>query len=573
MKKTGVILGAVCILAAVLYFLVTARMGKVTAADFLSAETLVCIEQRDLGPLLDEFKGSRLGRAAAGIDYVKIATDLGLAPEEINKVKDTGKQVDDFINSPIFKEILGQQFTAALLPVADGNQDSPEQMAEKGLLLIAKPRHSTDILKVLSSLFTSKLEQTDIEHGRHTITQYLIEEDKTLNVVTVKGYVIAAFDQRLVQESLDRYDGKQGSLAQSKEYLRLRRDFKDAKLFTYISLPKFHELAVRMTESLDPAQKEEMQAALAQWKGWKGMAFGAWKEKGKIRDKAVVLFKKDELDPFMAKMCGVQPGKNKTLAMVPADIIGYYWTNTLDMNAFWTIFSQEMKDNAEQLKALEGEVKSATGVELQPLLAMFGSEAVILLKEVATDGFIPLPNGALFVQIKNEADFVKVLQTLLTKIDIPIQTEEYKGVKLNSLGVSLHPSLKPVYALHQGYLILASTVDLVKKVIDSQAGGGLAADAGFQQANQGLQQGLTKDNNSISIIRFAALLQLMKELSNWGGTMLSMQDPEVAVKSKVVIEQLIHPLLDGLAMYDVVGSHSLVRDDALIMESITVLAP
>ena len=572
MRKTGVILGAVCVVAVVLYLLVTVRLGKVTVADFLPTETLVCIEQRDLGPLLDEFKVSRLGRAVMGIDTTKIATDLGLAPEEINKIKDARKQLDDFLNSPVFQEVLGQEFTLALLPVPDDALDAPEKTAASSFLFIAKPRHNADLLEMMSSLFARKLEQTSIQHGKYSIKQYSLEKEKTLSVVTVAGYVIAAFDERLVQAGLDRYDSKQKTLAQNKEYIRLRHDFIDAKLFTYVSMPALSSQISRLTATFDPEQKGNIQKALDQWKGWEGLAFGVWKEKGRVRDKGVVLFNKDKLNPLVAKMCSVQPGENKTLAMIPADILGYYWTNTLSMGTFWEMFTQEMKDSTEQIKAIEQDVKKFTGVELQQLIAMFGSEAVFLLKDVATDGFIPLPNGAIFLKIAKEDEFIKMLHPLLVKTAIPFQNEDYKGVKLNILGVSLHPGLQPVYALHQGYLVMASTVDLVKKIVDG-GGSGLVGDGRFQQVNQGLNQGLTKVNNSVSFVRFSSLLKMMKELATWGGTMLSMQAPEVALKSKVVIEQMVLPLLDGLAMYEVIGSRSGIQNDAIVLESVMVLAP
>ncbi len=566
MKKTGAILGAVGIVVLVLYFLVTARMDKVKAADFLPAESVICIEQRDLGELLDDFKVSRLGRAVIAIDPVKIAMDLGRSPQEIKGMSDGRKHLDEFLNSPVFREILGKEFTIGLLPVPVDALDFPEKTAESSLLFIARPRHNADILELLTSLFARKLEQITTRYGTYSLTRYGIDEGMSLSVATVHGYVIAAFDERLVQQSLDRYDSKQGSLAQKKEYIRLRHDFMKAKLFTYISMPALHDQLSRMAKNLDPPRKADVQKAIGQWNGWQELAFGAWKEKGGIRDKAVVLFQKDKLDPLVAKMCNVQPVENKTLVMIPADILGYYWSNTFNMNTLWKMFTREMKDSPEEIQAMEENVQTATGVELQQLFAMFGPEAVFLVKDIATDGFIPLPNGAIFLKIEKEDAFVKMLQPLLTKIDIPTQNQEYKGVKVISWKVSFHPSLQPVYALHKGYLILASSVDLVKKIIDSEDGGGLVSDELFQQVNDGLKQGLTKENNSVSFFRFSSLLHMAKELANWGGTMLSMQGPETALQSKVMLEQLVLPLLDGLAQYEVIGSRSMVQDDAIILE-------
>ena len=589
MKKIVVLIGGICVLAAGLYFLVTAWTGKGTAADFLPVDILVTVEQRDLGKLMDDFTDSPLGRAVAGLDYVKMATDLELSPEEIAQIREGRKQLEQFLGSQVFKEFFGRQFTLALLPFPEPVLDAPAKMMANSLLFIARPRHNADILDLLTTFFAKELEQTSLQHGKYSLKQYRIEEGMSVTVATVGGYVIAAFDEQLVQASLDRYDNKQESLAGNKEYQRLRHEFLDADLFTYISIPALYDQASRWVNDLDQHDKENVQKTIDQWKGWDGLAYGAWKEKGDLRDKAVILFTKEKLDPLVARMCAVQPGENKTLSMVPADILGYYWTNTWDLQGIWEMFVREMTDSMEQVEAIEQNVKTSTGVEIKQLLSMFGSEAVLLLKEVATDGFIPLPNGAIFVKIAKEDEFVEMLEPLLAKANIPTLAEDYKGVKLVSWGVSLHPGLQPVYALHQGYLILASTMDLVKEIIDSPAGyqkrsetaggdagsgigGALVNDGSFQRINEGLEQGLSEANNSVSFVRFSSLLQMMKDLASWGGVMLSMQDRESALKSTVVLEQLILPLLDGMAMYDVIGARSVILDDSIVLESTTILA-
>lgn len=577
MKKTGAILTVIVVIALGLYFLVTARFGKVTAADFLPEEILLAVEQQDLGQLLEDYKNSRLGHTITGIDYLKIASDLGMAQEEVDKISGVSKKMGDFFKSPVFKELFGKEFTLALLPVTDINLASPDKAATGSLVFISRPSHDADILKLISSLFIGKLNQTSIQHGKYSIQQIALEEGIVLNVATVQGYIIAALDVGLVQASLDRFDNKSGSkkgtLAQSSEYIRLRQEFTDAKCFVYVSMPMLYGQAVMFAEQLDIPEHDELLKAIDQWKGWNGLAFGAWKEKGQIRDKGVVLFNREKLDPLVAKMCSVKPTENKTYAMVPADILGYYWTNTLNMGMFWEMFRREMQGSEEQLKAIEKEVKAATGLELDQILAMFGSEAAVLMKEMVTDGFIPLPNGAIFLKIEKEADLLKMVKSQLAKMDIAIQAEEYKGVALNTLDISFHPSLRPVYVMHQGYLILAGSADMVKKIIDSQGSQGLFAEKSFQQVNEGLHKGMTGSNNSVSYVKFSSLLKMIRELANWGGTILSMQDPETGRKSKVVLDQLIFPLLDGLGMYEAMGSRSVIQDDALIMESTMILAP
>jgi hypothetical protein len=576
MKKTGVILAALAV-AVGLYFLVTARHAKVTAADFLPEEILLTVQQQDLGRLLEDSTNSRLGKAISKIDFLKVASELGMGEDDRAKMGGAGKQLKDFFNSPIFNEFFGKEFTFAVLPVAPANLASPEKSVTGSLLFISRPSHDADILKLISSVFMGKTHQSTMEHGKYSIHQIPLDGGIVLSLATVQGYVIAALDAGLVRASLDRFDGKgtskKGTLSQNSEYIRLRQEFIDAKSFAYVSMPAVSDQAVRFVGNLGAPEQDDLLQAIDQWKGWNGLAFGAWKEKGRIRDRAIVLFDKEKLDPFVARMFTVKPSENKIYAMVPADIVGYYWTNTMNMRIFWEMFSREMEGSGEQLKAIEREVKGATGFELEQILAMFGSEAAVLMKEMVTDGFIPLPNGAIFLKIEKEADFLKMVKSLLAGRDIAVQTEEYKGIALNTLDISFHPSLRPVYVIHQGYLILAGSADMVKKIIDSQGGQGLVAEKSFQQVNEGLQKGLTGSNNSVGYIRISSLLKTIRELANWGGTILSMQDQETSRKSKIVLGQLLFPLLDGLAMYEVMGSRSVIQNDALIMESAIILAP
>ncbi len=576
MKKTGVIL-AVLAVAVGLYFLVTARPAKVTAADFLPEEILLTVEQQDLGMLLEDSTNSRLGQAISNIDYLKVASELGMGEDDLAKMGGAGKQLKDFFNSPIFNEFFGKEFTFAVLPVAPANLASPEKSVTGSLLFISRPSHDADILKLISSVFMGKTHQSTMEHGKYSIHQIPLDGGIVLSLATVQGYVIAALDAGLVRASLDRFDGKstskKGTLSQNSEYIRLRQEFIDAKFFAYVSMPAVSDQVVRFVGNLGAPEQDDLLQAIDQWKGWNGLAFGVWKEKGRIRDRVVVLFDKEKLDPFVARMFTAKPSENKIYAMVPADIVGYYWTNTLNMRIFWEMFNSEMEGSGEQLKAIEREVKGATGFELEQILAMFGSEAAVLMKEMVTDGFIPLPNGAIFLKIEKEADFLKMVKSLLARRDIAVQAEEYKGIALNTLDISFHPSLRPVYVIHQGYLILAGSADMVKKIIDSQAGQGLVAEKSFQQVNEGLQKGLTGSNNSVGYIRISSLLKTIREIANWGGTILSMQDSETSRKSKIILGQLVFPLLDGLAIYEAMGSRSVIQNDALIMESAVILAP
>jgi len=58
---------------------------------------------------------------------------------------------------------------------------------------------------------------------------------------------------------------------------------------------------------------------------------------------------------------------------------------------------------------------------------------------------------------------------------------------------------------------------------------------------------------------------------SWGGTTLAIKDRELARKSKVLIDDLINPLLEGLSMYSIIGSRKYVEGSTIVFESYTHL--
>lgn len=571
MKKAGVFI-VVVVAGLIIYFLLMAKQEKITSADFLPEKVLMTVEQRELAQLLDEFKLTPLGQTLINLDVEKIGGELELSPEDLSRGMTLYKGVETFFAGPLYREFLGRQFTIALLPVNGQSPENPDKLVKSSLLLISNPQHNTDVLQLIGSFFSGNLQPTTTKHGKYNLTNYHLDETTDLTVTTVKGYFLAAFDERLVTAGLDRFESRQGILSKYAPYLRLKQDFSGSKLFAYVSPPDLSDQLKTLESQLEMIPPEQLEGLLRQWQGWNAAAFGVWKDKGQIRDKTVMLFNKEQLDPLVAGMCSLKPSENKTLAMIPSAVLSYYWTNTLNMHAFWQMFIREMGESEEHLKEFNQDTKALTGMELDQLLSLFGSEASLVLKEIVTTGFVPLPNGCLLVKVAREPELLQMLQTVSKNISLPVQIEEYHGVKLNIIGMSPHPSLQPTYVLHQGYLILASSTELLKTIVDNPGDKGLSSDPGFQQANQILAQRLTHPGNSVSFVRFASLMKLLKDLASWSSTMYALQDPENAAKAQFLIKEVVLPLLDGLSRYDVIGSRSEIKGDAVILESSTVLA-
>ena len=82
-----------------------------------------------------------------------------------------------------------------------------------------------------------------------------------------------------------------------------------------------------------------------------------------------------------------------------------------------------------------------------------------------------------------------------------------------------------------------------------------------------LQGELTQSNNSTAYVHIALMADAFKTLATWAGGIAVLQGPESAHKVNVVIEELVLPLLDGVAMYTQLASRTEVKEKSIVVET------
>ncbi len=566
MKKVGVGLLFFCCCVALVVLLLSRQEEEVVAAEFLPENVLFYAEQQDFSFLYQEFQHSRLGRTLASLDYSGVAAELGVSEEKNHEFEAHRLKISDFLASPAFQELFGKEFSVALFPANSFSAENPTRALEERLLLIARPRHNAEVLQFLTPLFTGDIQQATVRYGSHTITRYQMDEQRILSTVMVKGMVLAGFDERLVRKSLDCYDDKQNTLQQNKEFQRLRQSLKQAKLFIYLSLPALCEQGHKISEKLPKEDQEMLLILLDQWQGWGEAAYGAWQEEDLIHDKAVIIFDSQELDSRVAELCGVKPTLNNTLTMVPTDVLFYYWTNTFNLPLIWDLYSSRLPGQAGDLDVLRQEVREATGVELEALLAMVGKEFAFLIRDIDANG-IPLPKTALVVQLNEPESFIPVFENLLSAAEIPISKKKYGDEIITYWGLAPQGGLQPAFTVQGEYLLLSNSIDVIKQIVDlkNDPKKSFLENSDIQRVGSGL----LFENNSAAYIDIAGLADVLKDIASWTASMAILQGPEAARTSHVLLEQIILPLLDGFAMYSKLGSRSIIGKDTIMLESTT----
>ncbi len=569
MKKIGfVTILLVCCLG--LFFVLQKEHEKgIQAPDFLPEDVLFYGEQHEFVTMYQEFTQSRLGKTLSRIEYSKVAAALGGDQIFVEKILRHWQDVDKTLREPGFNQIFGKEFSLALFSAQSFSPENPAKALEERLLLITRPRHNTKILQFLAPYLSAGTKQSTAQYGAHIITRYQFDEQETLSIAMVDGMVLAAFDERLVRKSLDVYDNKTNTLAGNPHFQKLRKRFQGADLFQYLSLPALMEQGKMIAGALQDEEHRQFLTLLEQWEGWGAAAYGAWKEEGLIKDAIEILYEPEDLDREVAGLFGVEPSNNKTLAMLPADTLFYYWINSLNLPLLFELYSETLIEyNPGMFYLLQQELQDITGMGLEEILAMVGRECGIVIQDVGSNG-LPLPKIMVVLQLKEPQKFKHIFNQILLEAEIPINTKSYKGQEISYWGIAPQVGLQPAFTLFEDYLLLSNSRDLLKEIVvlQSEPGLSLLNTPGLKK----LRKELTRKNNSAAYIHIDRLADALKQIATWAGGMAVLQGPETAHKVDIVVKELVLPLLDGISMYKQLASRSEVLGNSILIESTTTI--
>ncbi len=558
-----VLLGISCF--SLFFFLKSDRIKTVQAADVLPSDIMLYAEQRDFVEMYQKIADSRLGRVLSRIDYVDIAIELGSDKKPVKEALNLWQKIDKLINEPGFDQLLGKEFSLALFPMPGFSLEDPAKILEERLLLIARPRHDARILQFLASYITKDIEQTTAQYGKHTITRYKLDEHYTLSTASVAGLVLAAVDERLVRKSLSVFDDQTNTLAQSATFQKLRKSLEGATFFKYFAMAPLQEQAKLLAEHLSEDEQKQIYELLEQWNGWQAGAYGAWEEEGLIKEKLEILFDADQLDPEVAKLFVSPPEKNNTLNMVPADSLFYYWGNGLNLPLLFEMYSELLIEKRPQmLDLLQQELRDISGMGIEEILALTANECAVVVEDVDGGG-VPLPKVLLMLELQDVDSFMEVFHKLLEEADIPISTSNYQDHKISYWGVAPQDGLQPAFALSGNFLLLSNSRNLVKQAIKLQKNpvNTLTNNPELKE----LKEKLIQANNSTSYVHIARMADAFKAIATWAGGMAVLQGPETARKANLLIDEVVLPLLDGIAMYTQLASRTEVKESSIVMES------
>lgn len=571
MRQIAIIAPLLFLLFFIIYLFTPDFSLKIKPESFVDEEALLLVTQKDLGKRIDEFTASPLGRAFAEINYQQIADELDSSLIDAEKLSSISQTVHQAIEHPLVKILFGREVTIALSPFKPDASSLFEQQIIDNLLIIGRPKHSAKLIDILANLVPEKELVSETLYGGHVIRRFPLDQQTVLATTRVKDLFIFSVNEKLLRRGLDRYDnGGAGSLAQRPDFVMNKDTFMKASLFCYLNIFKMYQAASKTLHTISPDKESRLNAELEKFRGFRSGFFGAWKEKGKIIEKAVIRFAEDEMVPRVARKITAAPGKADTIFRVSEDTLLYYWNSQLDLDPFLEIVNLlgGQGENGHNDDIVQ-KIATITGLKTEEIHRLAENDITLALKSIPVDQFVPIPSFLFSLKVPDRAKMSAAVEKLVDYYSIPLRKLKLQGVDALAWGgVMAVGSLQPTIAFVEDYLVVSSNREQIQEFI--------ALPKKKKSLNQGplyksVAKSLSGKNSSIVFLNFAEITGLFKELVSWGGTMIAIEDRDVARKSKLLIDRVINPLLDGLAMYSVVGMRKYVEGDRIIFESTTVI--
>jgi hypothetical protein len=530
-------------------------------AALVPDNALLYLEQQKIGGLIDGIKASQFGKAVAAMDIKKIAAGLELDDDQTLKIEQGAETVAALGNDPVIRELCGKSLSLAVLPgESEVVVDHEKHLLPVQLLLIARPEHKAELLELMSQAFTGEVKEDVIPYGKSEIVQFTVDGTTFFAAVT-DGLFVFALNRKTVEATLDLQGNSQGALVALAAFAELKQQL-PAVEFLAFSAPE--NLAAAMAATVQGERSDDKLAGL------RYSIYGIWKEGTGFKDRTVTLIDRKRLDPLLARILATPPQNNDTLAFVSPEVQIYTWSNALALDAIWESIKKEGGADGPSTESFARRFREVTGSEIEQVLALFEPGVSLLVQKGNANGLIPMPQITLMLKVKDWAPVEKVIEQGAAGLGIRMEEVQYKNTMYRSYNPGLPGNIEAVYGYHGQYLVVGNKRQLLEKIIDAAEDG-----KEFKQSEEYAALGLDLEhgNNSVGLIRVADIANGAIKLMAWTGAILALQDRNQALRSQVVFDEVIKPLLHGMTTIASVATRSSFADDRITVESTIQIRP
>ena len=198
-------------------------------------------------------------------------------------------------------------------------------------------------------------------------------------------------------------------------------------------------------------------------------------------------------------------------------------------------------------------------MSIDEFLGLFGTNFSIHVAGISTAGFFPMPRLCFSIEIRNRKKADEFFQKIIA--GLPVRRTMVGGVPVVSL-LAAQGMLQPSYTFFNGYLLIADSREQIEDILLRKKTP-LSEGKTFQAVDTHLEE----PANLHFFARTPEVVNALQELASWAGTMIAVSDHRAGATSKLLIDQVISPLLDSFNAYSAVGIRSATAPNELVLDA------
>ncbi len=549
---------------AAVYLLTFRRQQPGDPLELVPRQTVLMVDWTDAAGAATSFLRSRFGRSLSSIDWPYVLAQLEVEGPLPEQLLHQFRRMHAFFADPLFTELFSRRVVVALLPVDPiAFRQDPQGALAENLLMVVTGQHKHVLPELLGILARVLDRDETLSYQGFPIAVFVRENGTRLHVASVDGQVVISSGVKTVKHSIDlslkHLVQEQTGMVLNSDYMALKdRSGKEDDFFLFADFSRLKLLLSGLWPERSSGGHD-----LPEFAGTERMAFFHHAGNNTQQFTAIVQFDPDQLAPFQKTIYTRKPVENSSIGKMPLKVLVYFWSNWLDLSAWWQeTLARGTEEELAAATSIADWIKEQTGMTIDQFLALFGREFSFHIPEIRTSGFFPVPSICLCIEL---ADPDRV-QTLLEKMisGLPLRRDKVAGIPVVSIlaGGGL---MQPSYALLDRFLVLADSREQIEDILQHNSGR-LVSDDVFQAVDMGMD----KPSNLVVFARTAELIDSLKEFASWAGTIIAIRDEQAGVRSKVLLDQVILPLLDGLKMYRAKGVRSYTAPGEVVLDSIVL---
>lgn len=568
-KKTSLFFLFVLFAGCLSYLLISGIDKAVDPVSLLPQNTALLIDVKKPAKELNKFRKSKFGVQLTSIRWQEVLQEIGIPEEDVQGILNLASEIEAIIKSPFFSEMFGKRVVLGLMPPDSPALDlSPDGIGvESIMVLIARPRHRASLVDFFAGFFFDELEHATESYKGREIKTFVYNGSFSFSSTVTDGLVIASFSPELVKRCIDNSISNMTSghsgLLENKKYRQLKQKARGRDdQFVYIDIPR---LQVMLENNLHAAgypphsgyhngifyrEKPTLQR----------IAFFRQPGSRTLNYSGILQYNKDDWQLSRTVFKLNNSTRDSLLSLLPDNNVVHLWMNIFNAGRLWNFLHAEPNITVKALVEQSEEwIVNNTEYSVEELLSFFGSQVSVNVAEMKSSGIFPMPSISLFVEVRDREKLHDFLKKMLAELQVRQSTAG--GQKIFSV-ILAGGLMQPSYMFYDNFLVVADNRKQLENMLSMQKKS-LLNNPLFKKVDIGL----TETNNFVLYFRNAELIDGLKELVLWYGSLLQLFDSESEVKNRVILEEIVLPLLEGMKMYKVKTVRVYTRDSEIIMKS------